>query len=53
MEAMGSRLLEHGDAFFKDNNILRPFSVEELPETVLINGHVLNVIMLSNVNRLF
>ena len=30
----------------------RPLSVEELPETVLINGHVLKVEMLSNVNRL-
>ena len=45
-------ILEHGDALFKDNNILRPLSVEELPETVLINGHVLKVEMLSNVNRL-
>ena len=31
---------------------MRPFSVEELPETVLINGHVLKVEMLSNVNIL-
>ena len=45
-------VLEHGDALFKDNNILRPLSVEVLPETVLINGHVLKVEMLSNVNRL-
>ena len=45
-------VLEHGDALFKDNNILRPLSVEELPETVLINGHVLKVEMLANVNRL-
>ena len=45
-------VLEHGDALFKDNNILRPLSVEELPETILINGHVLKVEMLSNVNRL-
>ena len=44
-------ILEHGDALFKDINILRPLSVEELPKTVLINGHVLKVEMLSNVNR--
>ena len=45
-------ILEHGDALFKDINILRPLYVEELPKTVLINGHVLKVEMLSNVNRL-
>ena len=44
-------VLEHGDALFKDNNILRPLSVEELPETVLINGHVLKVEILSVITK--
>ena len=45
-------VLEYGDALFKDVNILRPLSIEELPETVLINGHVIKVEMLSNINSL-
>ena len=50
---MGSRLhIRTWDALFKDINILRPLSVEELPETVLIGGHVIKVEILSNVNRL-
>ena len=33
-------------------NISRPLSIEELPETVLINGQLIKVEMLSNVNSL-
>ena len=40
------------DALFKNINILRPLSVEELPETVRIGDHVIKVEMLSNVNKL-
>ena len=45
-------VLEYGDDLFKDVNSLRPLSIEELPETVLLNGHVIKVEMLSNINRL-
>ena len=40
------------DALLKTINILRTLSVEELPETFRIGDHVINVEMLSNVNRL-
>ena len=45
-------ILEQGDVLFKNINILRPLSVEELPETVRIGDHVIKVEMLANINRL-
>ena len=45
-------ILEQGDAMFKNINILRPLSVEELPATVRTGDHVIKVEMLANINRL-
>ena len=45
-------ILEQGDALFKYINILRHLSIEEFPETVIIDDLVIKVEMLPNVNRL-
>ena len=44
--------IEQGDVFFKNINILRPLSFEELPATVRIDDHVIKVEVLANINRL-
>ena len=44
-------ILEQGNAFFKNINIVRSLSVEELPATVRISDHVIKVKTLANINR--
>ena len=45
-------ILEQGDAIFKNLNIGRPLSIEELPDVVFIDGRAVNLELLSNVNQL-